>query len=42
MAVNVRKIRAFRDVVENATDASIVERARRRRTSITDYRPLPT
>jgi hypothetical protein len=41
MAANFRKIAAYRNLVENGRSDEVVERARRRRVSITDYRPPP-
>ncbi len=41
MAANFRKIAAFRQLVANATTEKLAERARRRRTSLADYRPPP-
>ena len=41
MASNFRKIAAYRNLVESDKTHEIVERARRRRVSITDYRPPP-
>ena len=38
MAANLRKIRAFRELVADRRTGEIVERARRRRTSLQDYR----
>ena len=42
MAANFRKIAAFRNLVEDGRTHEVVERARRRRVSITDFRPPPT
>lgn len=39
MAANVRKIAAFRQMVADGIERRVAERARRRRTSLTDYRP---
>lgn len=39
MAANFRKIAAHRNLVNNRKTHEVVERARRRRVSITDYRP---
>ena len=39
MAANFRKIAAYRKLVENGKAHDVVERARRRRVSITDFRP---
>ncbi len=39
MAANIRKIVAYRNLVKNGKTHEVVERARRRRVSITDYRP---
>lgn len=39
IAANLRKIRAFREIVAAGTAARVVERARRRRMSLADYRP---
>jgi hypothetical protein len=41
MAANFRKIAAYRDLVANREGPTVAERARRRRTSLTDYRPPP-
>jgi hypothetical protein len=41
MAGNFRKIAAFRQMVTDSTAAKVAERARRRRMSLTDYRPTP-
>jgi len=41
MAANLRKIAAFRELMANGGADRAAERARRRRTSITDYRPPP-
>jgi len=41
MSANVRKIRAFREMVANGEGPTVARRARRRRMSITDYRPPP-
>ena len=41
MAGNFRKVAAFRQMVADGTAAKVAERARRRRTSLTDYRPRP-
>jgi hypothetical protein len=41
MAANFRKIAAFREMTANGDSEKVAERARRRRTSITDYRPPP-
>ncbi|MHB1725842.1 MAG: hypothetical protein ACYCVN_09180, partial [Acidimicrobiales bacterium] len=38
MASNVRKIAAFRQMVADGTQQGVAERARRRRSSLTDYR----
>ncbi len=38
MAANLRKIRAFRDLVADQRTGEIAERARRRRMSLVDYR----
>ncbi len=38
MASNVRKIAAFRQMVQDGTQARVAERARRRRVSLADYR----
>lgn len=42
MAANFRKIAAHRQLVEDGLAHKVLERARRRRTSLEDYRPLPT
>ena len=43
MAANFRKIAAYRNLVESGRTHEVVERARRRRVSITNFRPpLPT
>lgn len=41
MAANFRKIAAFRDLVTTGEEPKVAERARRRRMSITEYRPPP-
>jgi hypothetical protein len=41
MAANVRRIAAFRQLVADGAGPAVAERARRRRTSIRDYRPPP-
>jgi hypothetical protein len=41
MAANFRKIAAFRELVAEGTATKVAERARRRRVSLTDYRPRP-
>ena len=41
MAANLRKIRAFRELVADRRTGQIAERARRRRMSIADYRDPP-
>ena len=41
MAANFRKIAAFRDLVAAGEEPKVAERARRRRMSITEYRPPP-
>jgi hypothetical protein len=41
MAANFRKIAAYRAMIADGTAAKVAERARRRRMSITDYRPRP-
>jgi hypothetical protein len=41
MAANFRKIAAFRELTTEGEGPKIVERARRRRISISDYRPPP-
>ena len=41
MAANFRKIAAFRQLVADGTTEKVAERARRRRTSLADYRPPP-
>ena len=41
MAANFRKIAAFRELTANGDGEKVVERARRRRMSITDYRTPP-
>ena len=41
MAANFRKIAAFRNLVGAGEEPKVAERARRRRMSITDYRPPP-
>ena len=41
MAANFRKIAAYRELVEGDGGSKVLERARRRRISITDYRPPP-
>ena len=41
MAANVRKIAAYRNLVANGRSDEVVERARRRRVSLADYRPPP-
>ena len=41
MAANFRKIAAFRDLVAAGETPHVAERARRRRMSITEYRPPP-
>jgi len=38
MAANLRRIRAFRELVADRRTGEIAERARRRRTSLQDYR----
>lgn len=39
MAANVRKLRAFRQIEADGEVEAVIERARRRRTSLADYRP---
>jgi hypothetical protein len=41
MAANFRKVAAFRQLVADGTAKKVAERARRRRTSLADYRPPP-
>jgi hypothetical protein len=41
MAANVRKIVAYRDLIEAGEGPKVVERARRRRISLTEYLPPP-
>ena len=41
MAANFRKIAAYRDLVQAGDGAKALERARRRRISIAQYRPPP-
>ena len=41
MAANIRKIRAYRELVFEQRSAVVAERARRRRTSLADYRASP-
>jgi hypothetical protein len=41
MAANIRKIRAFRELVAHGDTHKTAERARRRRISVTDHRPPP-
>ena len=41
MAANFRKIAAYRDLVQAGDAHKVVARARRRRTSIAEYRPPP-
>jgi hypothetical protein len=41
MAANFRKVAAYRDLVANQEGPKVAERARRRRISLTDYRPPP-
>lgn len=41
MSANVRKIRTFREMAANDEGPTVAQRARRRRMSITDYRPPP-
>ena len=41
MAANVRNIATFGQLVAAGTGPAVAERARRRRTSIRDYRPPP-
>jgi len=41
MAANFRKIAAFRQLIADGTTERVAERARRRRTSLADYRPPP-
>jgi hypothetical protein len=41
MAANVRKIAAFRELTAAGEGPQVLERARRRRISLTDYRPPP-
>jgi hypothetical protein len=41
MAANFRKIAAYRDLVAGDAGRKVAQRARRRRTSITEYRPPP-
>lgn len=41
MAANFRKIAAYRDLVESDEGSKVLERARRRRISITEHRPPP-
>jgi hypothetical protein len=42
VAANIRKIRAFRELVAHGEAHKSAERARRRRISVTDYRPPPS
>jgi ribosomal protein L32E len=42
MAANFRKISAHRQLVADGSADKVLERARRRRTSLVDYRPPPT
>ena len=41
MAANFRKIAAYREITAAGEGPKVVERARRRRISLTDYRPPP-
>lgn len=41
MAANFRKIATYRDLVEGGDGPKVLERARRRRIGISDYRPPP-
>ena len=41
MAANFRKVAAFREMVADGTLAMVAERARRRRLSLSEYRPPP-
>jgi hypothetical protein len=41
MAANFRKIAAYRALVEGGDRDKVAARARRRRISLTDYRPPP-
>jgi hypothetical protein len=41
MSANIRKIRSFREMQTNGDGQRIAERARRRRTSLTDFHPPP-
>jgi hypothetical protein len=41
MAANARKIAAYRDLIDGGEGPQVAERARRRRVSLTDYRPPP-
>jgi hypothetical protein len=41
VAANFRKIAAFRQMVRDGQAAKVAERARRRRVSLSDYRPPP-
>lgn len=41
MSANIRKIAAYREQIEHGEGDATLERARRRRLSITDYRPPP-
>jgi hypothetical protein len=42
MAANFRKISAHRQLIEDGTAHKVLERARRRRTSLEDHRPPPS
>lgn len=41
MSANIRKIAAYRELIAHGEGHATLERARRRRLSITDYRPPP-
>lgn len=41
MAANIRKVAAFREMVDEGAGPKVAERARRRRVSLTGYRPPP-
>jgi len=41
MTANFRKIAAYRDLMSEGEGPKVAERARRRRISITEYRPPP-
>ena len=42
MAVNFRKISAHRQLMKDGSGHKVLERARRRRTSLEDYKPPPS